>query len=381
MNAVATLAPPTEGVTHNDSGQVASTVMRNAACCGCEEYERIGPVNGDRRSSYGQLHCKTCHGNSHIACLMCGVCLPPRHRYDRRYCSSTCRVRVHKGREQARLGRSIWEAENPEEARRQAEEYQANVAAMREALQGSPLIGNLEHLKREAELKNQAERCAESDCPNRFDLGDVIYRCRKLITDPVLPYCREHRCTQPDGYHNRDAPEGRSYRACLCEDHLWDDPQPCPGCARLVSNLKNAAWRRVRDWLYADEKPRAHPRPFCSEQCRRRVFRTERKAAQLAARGEDERQCVGCSAEFKGRRRDARYCSVACRQRAYRLRLTGPCPPCRFDPCACDEGVAFQQEDEAGKVVLTKPERDDLCREFSDGPEAAVAEAVGETAV
>ena len=316
-----------ESVTANDSGQVASTVTHNA-CLDCQEYERTGPPE-NKRLCLGRLHCTTCHVNWHIACFVCSTCLPDRHRYDRRYCSSTCRVTAHKRREEARLERAVWEEENPEEARRQLEEYEAKIASFRAALAGSGMAGNPEHRKREGELKDQAERCAKeiwhsdtktfSNCDRRFEPGDVIYRQRALLTDPVLPYCREHRCDQRDGYHNRDAPEGKYYPTCYCDDRHWDEPQPCPGCARLVSNPKNAPWRRVRQWLYSGEKEKAKPRPFCSDHCRRLVFRAARKAARQAESAGESR-CVGCSNDFKGRRCDAKYCSVACRQRAYRQR-------------------------------------------------------------
>lgn len=327
MNAILKQAPLTESVTANDSGQVASTVTHNT-CLSCQEYERIGPPD-NKRWSFRRLHCTTCHGDRHIACFECATCLPAGHRYDRRYCSSTCRVTAHVRREEARLERVVWEEENPEEARRQAKKYEDSVAGLRAALSASGMMGDPERRKRERELKGQAKRCAGriwqsdtetfSDCLNRFEPGDVIYRQRTLLTDPVLPYCFEHRCGQPAGRHNRDLPDGRYYPACLCEDRLWEEPESCPGCVRLVSNPKNAPWRRVRQWLYSGEKEKAKPRPFCSDHCRRLVFRAERKAARQAERGE-ESQCVGCSANFKGRRRDAKYCSVACRQRAYRQR-------------------------------------------------------------
>ncbi len=39
-----------------------------------------------------------------------------------------------------------------------------------------------------------------------------------------------------------------------------------------------------------------------------------------------EVKCSVCAAEFKGKRKDARYCSAACRQRAHRQRVTGNKP-------------------------------------------------------
>jgi hypothetical protein len=41
----------------------------------------------------------------------------------------------------------------------------------------------------------------------------------------------------------------------------------------------------------------------------------------------DVKRCARCGRMFRGLRSDALYCSLACRQRAYRDRRAGPCPP------------------------------------------------------
>ena len=311
----------------NDSAQVVATVTRNE-CSDCDQYERFGPPVNKSLGHLAGPHCTTCHENTHIACVACGACLPPRHRYDRRYCSSTCRVRTHNRREDERLARATWEAEQPNEARQQAEERQK----MADALQGAGMAGNPERFRLKRELKATAERCAEhiwnsetktfSDCAKNFGAGDVLYRRRETvsITSPVFSYCREHRCGQSGGYHNRDAPKGSYYTYCRCEERHWEEPEPCVGCSRLISHPKYAPWRRLRHWAYFGMRAPAQPRPFCSERCRRRVFDTERKAKRLAERDGDERQCAACRGTVNKRRADARYCSTACRQGAYRQR-------------------------------------------------------------
>lgn len=70
---------------------------------------------------------------------------------------------------------------------------------------------------------------------------------------------------------------------------------PCAGCGRMVVHLPT--WRH--DWV------------ACSPRCRRRVYR-----GNVWGRS----TCDGCGEAFDASRADARYCSSACRQRAYRQR-------------------------------------------------------------
>ncbi len=32
--------------------------------------------------------------------------------------------------------------------------------------------------------------------------------------------------------------------------------------------------------------------------------------------------------------------------------MTSPCPPCRYDPCACEAGVAYQQQIDARNAAM-----------------------------
>ena len=53
---------------------------------------------------------------------------------------------------------------------------------------------------------------------------------------------------------------------------------------------------------------------FCMNACRKRELRARHRRARLHL-------CVGCGKAFNNRRRDTRFCSAACKQAAYRLRL------------------------------------------------------------
>jgi hypothetical protein len=71
----------------------------------------------------------------------------------------------------------------------------------------------------------------------------------------------------------------------------------CPGCSRT---------------LLVPQRWNAHRRQYCCEACGKRARRkASRKKAHI---------CAVCKTEFRSARRDARFCSNACRQSDYRLR-------------------------------------------------------------
>lgn len=305
-------------VTHNDSTHQGSAV----SCHGCEHNANDAPT---RELAGGRLHCTTCHEDGHRACTVCGACLPDGHRWDRHHCSSTCRVRAKAEREREAAERATWEAEHPEEAAKKREELESLAASIGSlaASVGGLTPEQLEHRKRNAELKATADRCVKCDRP--FAAGETIYRRAELSAineGPVLPYCAADRCGQSDGRHNADAPEGRYYPACRCPgedgDRKWLKPEPCAYCDRPVANDRETAnpWRFTRDWQGWDEERPPTPRTFCSENCRRAFQRAKARAK----RGTPERDCEGCGERFTPTRSDARYCSPACKQRAYRGR-------------------------------------------------------------
>ena len=83
-----------------------------------------------------------------------------------------------------------------------------------------------------------------------------------------------------------------------CGGHKSDTFEPCAGCRRPTAN-----------------------REFCSEACRVRAWTWERSDARDEARAARRLHCTRCGRPFTpARRGDARYCSAACRQAAYRVR-------------------------------------------------------------
>lgn len=58
---------------------------------------------------------------------------------------------------------------------------------------------------------------------------------------------------------------------------------------------------------------------LCSERCNQDATLQRRKEARLPER---IRTCLMCGVEFQAKRKDTRYCSAACKQKAYRRRVT-----------------------------------------------------------
>ena len=80
-------------------------------------------------------------------------------------------------------------------------------------------------------------------------------------------------------------------------------PEPCEGCGRPV---------------YTEDDRRVRWRILCSDKCKQQV--QVREAREL--RRLDPIPCELCAEVFEPSRSDARFCSVACKQKAYRRRVT-----------------------------------------------------------
>lgn len=80
---------------------------------------------------------------------------------------------------------------------------------------------------------------------------------------------------------------------------------PCLVCKRLVYRF---ATRKIPKWN------------FCGVRCSSKGWAAERTQKRLL--NSVPIQCEGCGSSFKPSRSDARHCSQACRQLAYRRRVT-----------------------------------------------------------
>jgi hypothetical protein len=83
----------------------------------------------------------------------------------------------------------------------------------------------------------------------------------------------------------------------------------CAVCRRTVNHRqRNAPWR---------QRPDRPLSAYCSERCRWGAANRRRRDTTAAQR---QRTCATCGQPFTPPRADGRYCSHACRQRAYRQR-------------------------------------------------------------
>lgn len=134
-------------------------------------------------------------------------------------------------------------------------------------------------------------------CDRRMGRRNVVYRTRVRLgrglyggtSWTIVPLCRRCRPIAPEPW----------------QSWSWDrGPKPCQTCSRPVLNQVTRRRRR---------------HTFCSDACEKeyhaaRQANRRREAAML------EKECATCSAAFTAARSDARYCSDACRQKAYRMR-------------------------------------------------------------
>ena len=90
---------------------------------------------------------------------------------------------------------------------------------------------------------------------------------------------------------------------------LWrykTEPDPCVHCARPIFRYRHYKARPA----------------ICCEACRWAYQNAQ--ASQLRAQRRGTIVCVECSKQFQSKRTGARYCSIACKQKAYYRRRASP---------------------------------------------------------
>lgn len=107
----------------------------------------------------------------------------------------------------------------------------------------------------------------------------------------------------------------------VCREHMreaeiendWKQwwSSDCDTCQRTV-------------WLPSTGRDRYRRHAFCSERCESLHYSRIQRERRLEAR---QKECETCGQEFIGGRRDAKTCSSACRQKAYRQRVATGCVP------------------------------------------------------
>jgi hypothetical protein len=141
-------------------------------------------------------------------------------------------------------------------------------------------------------------------CGYVFTDGDVVHRRRHAVREGpfAIGWSLGSVCEQcVSGWH----PSWTARR---------QEPVPCAGgCGVLVTHSQDDVWRRGADGEYD-----YHPAIItCSRRCSEEYARI-RKRVQVGPR-----DCQVCGESFTPKRGDARFCSNACRQDAYRKRRLG----------------------------------------------------------
>jgi hypothetical protein len=128
--------------------------------------------------------------------------------------------------------------------------------------------------------------------------------CAKCGTTlpPRAPVWREPVPFVPDNVYSRTTIAPVCER-CKSEWRYFFPPKPCMTCERPVHNLDTD---RLREWV------------VCCEACLSAARAQEARRWRHLDR--DSRDCEHCGDSFEPTRTDARFCSSACRQSAYRER-------------------------------------------------------------
>jgi hypothetical protein len=143
--------------------------------------------------------------------------------------------------------------------------------------------------------RKEGHQCAE--CGHKFKPREHVWRNRVSLGKGYF-----------GGWRQTVAPVCEKCRA-VSFGKTFGKAKPCEACGRFVHDQVDSSRKHT----------------FCSEACALKVYSaaacTAAKAARAAERGES-RICAGCGGSFKPRRADARFHSAACKQRAYRQRVT-----------------------------------------------------------
>jgi hypothetical protein len=136
--------------------------------------------------------------------------------------------------------------------------------------------------------------CKRSMAPHERVTWGQRYSDGAAHACPLCDACANApRIIQGQKFYN--AKRGNGYELCPTD--------PCENCGRPVQQ----AYVRSR-----------RSRVYCCVACR---YRLDLRRRHVLSR---ERICVTCGDTFKPRRGDAKTCSAACRQRAYRQRIRPP---------------------------------------------------------
>jgi hypothetical protein len=144
--------------------------------------------------------------------------------------------------------------------------------------------------------QESASCCGE--CGKAIKPGEPVWRKRISLGRSIF-----------GGWHTRVVP---TCKQCSGEREIRPS-KPCEGCGRLVHDVPTYSWTKRRT--------------ACCDECRTKAQAKAARERRTKARG--QRQCEDCGETFKPTRTDSKFCSVACKQRAYRKRVTDNKPVAR----------------------------------------------------
>lgn len=149
--------------------------------------------------------------------------------------------------------------------------------------------------RRPSEGSAMALRCVK--CGRRLKASEPVWRAR---------------FRNGLGLYGQGAELGAHCEKCRPDDREYFLLGPCDSCGREVNTSEQRCGRH-RQWV------------FCSEACQRRHLSIHYAALARQQRAEARgatRVCADCGEHFEPVRADSLYCSGACRQKAYRKRVT-----------------------------------------------------------
>jgi hypothetical protein len=148
--------------------------------------------------------------------------------------------------------------------------------------------------------------------------GGICGACGRDLADdePVFIGRRPRRYREPDHRCRDCAPKWlRDIEPGVRYEYPWREESGIP--ADVYCNLPCDECSRPVIFRTTGGRYRLSRRVFCSRQCSSAYYNQLRNERNARAR---EKVCESCGEAFTATRRDARTCSAACRQRAYRKR-------------------------------------------------------------
>jgi len=148
-----------------------------------------------------------------------------------------------------------------------------------------------------------------------FPLAVTTFKCNNGIT-LIRHHCL--RCKEP--IEPTAALYWGSYNSCPYDDIL------CQSCAwRRYESMgfwHERACANCQRAIYVTVRRLSNRRVFCDRACSDAFWAARARKGRAIERG--TRSCPECLKTFTPKRTDSRYCSVACKQNAYRKRSFAP---------------------------------------------------------